>query len=273
MKTQISILLLIFNVICYSQVDYTIIPFQSICGIIPDETRVSEAIKKLGNPEKTEYTKEIKVADLILKATKTYKYPKLGLTFTVEGAEINNKNGVISEIRVTSPFRIYANINFKFGMPKKEAIELLTQKYDCVRDKFNDSTGSYFQLNKNAKLTFALTFKNNFLESIDIFRSVVNYNSTEDSGKKDVETVVEKYSGNGAVNTRPFHIDSSWGVKWNAKGEYFSISLYTTDNEMLDILANQSGSGEGSSFYPRKGNYFFKVNALGDWKIEVIKLN
>jgi len=81
--------------------------------------------------------------------------------------------------------------------------------------------------------------------------------------------VVERYSGSGTKNTRPFTVSNSWEVSWNASGSVFQIYLYSAGGSMEGVLANQQGPGEGSSYQPTPGKYYLKVNAVGDWSVEI----
>jgi hypothetical protein len=78
------------------------------------------------------------------------------------------------------------------------------------------------------------------------------------------------YSGSGAQNTRPFTVDGPWEVHWNAAAGIFQIYLYNLRGELIDVAANQMGSGAGSSFQPKGGTYYLQVNATGNWKIKIV---
>jgi len=86
------------------------------------------------------------------------------------------------------------------------------------------------------------------------------------------EGIIAEFSGTNIMNTRPFTANSSWEVQWEFEGEIFQIYLQSPKEELWKVLANQSGSGSGSSYYPETGEYYFKVNAMGNWKIKVIEV-
>ena len=85
------------------------------------------------------------------------------------------------------------------------------------------------------------------------------------------QEVVAEYSGNGIQNTRPFTVSNAWEVNWEASGDIFQLYLYTADGSMTGVVANQQGSGSGSSYQPQTGEYYFKVNAIGEWNIEIVE--
>lgn len=98
------------------------------------------------------------------------------------------------------------------------------------------------------------------------------FNTDSETSTTKTKAIAE-YSGNGIQTTRPFTTNDSWEVCWDAKGDIFQIYLYKEDGSFIDILANQLGTGKGSSYQPQKGRFYFKVNALGEWMIKVIPVN
>jgi hypothetical protein len=82
---------------------------------------------------------------------------------------------------------------------------------------------------------------------------------------------IASFSGSGAKTTRPITADGSWELRWNAEGQIFQVYLYSENGSMEGVLANQSGSGRGSSYHPQGGSYYFQVNAMGDWSMEVVE--
>lgn len=87
------------------------------------------------------------------------------------------------------------------------------------------------------------------------------------------DKIVTEFSGSNMKNTRPFQVSGSWEIKWDFEGDIFSIYLYTEDGELVTVAANQSGSGQGSSFQPKGGRYYLAVNAMGEWEIKIYDLD
>jgi len=84
--------------------------------------------------------------------------------------------------------------------------------------------------------------------------------------------IVTQYSGSGMKTTRPFTVDSSWEIQWKVSGMIFQVYLQSEDGQMVDILANQQGEGEGSSYSPKSGTYYLEINAVGDWEIKIVEV-
>lgn len=86
------------------------------------------------------------------------------------------------------------------------------------------------------------------------------------------QSTVAEYSGNGLSNTRPFTVQDSWEVQWDANGDIFQIYVYDTNGNLIDIAANQMGPGTGASFLARGGSYYLQVNSIGRWSVRVVQL-
>ena len=115
----------------------------------------------------------------------------------------------------------------------------------------------------------------NSMEFAMFLIKIENDTSNNDSSKKQEynSNLIAKYSGNGMKTTRPFKTDGSWEVQWDASGQVFQIYLYDKSGEMVGILANQQGSGTGSSYQPKEGEYYLKVNAMGSWNIKIVNID
>jgi hypothetical protein len=84
--------------------------------------------------------------------------------------------------------------------------------------------------------------------------------------------LVKEFSGSGGKNTRPFTVNNEWEIQWDAKGDIFQLFLYTGSGKMIGIPANQQGSGKGSSYQAKGGQYYLKVNAIDNWSIKVVQV-
>ena len=84
--------------------------------------------------------------------------------------------------------------------------------------------------------------------------------------------IIAEFSGRGIGSTRPFSVRGPWEAQWSASGDYFSAILHTADGRMVDVIASQMGGGNGASFRPKGGNYYFVMNAMGSWTIRVVPL-
>ncbi len=85
------------------------------------------------------------------------------------------------------------------------------------------------------------------------------------------DTVVKEFSGSGGKNTSPFSVKDGWEIQWDAKGDIFQLFLYTAKGDMGGVPANQQGSGKGSSYQAKGGQYYLQVNAIGNWAIKVVQ--
>jgi micrococcal nuclease len=86
------------------------------------------------------------------------------------------------------------------------------------------------------------------------------------------QEVIQKLSGNGQRNLRPFVVKDKWEIQWDSKGSSLSITIYTADGKMLDVAATQKGAGSGSSYQPKAGEYYLQVTGTGEWTVTVVQL-
>lgn len=86
------------------------------------------------------------------------------------------------------------------------------------------------------------------------------------------DKVIVQFSGKGIQSTRPFTVRGRWEIQWAAKGMYFSLGLHTAKGKLVDTVANQLDSGTGSSYQPKGGKYYFKINAAHLWTIRVVSI-
>ncbi len=85
------------------------------------------------------------------------------------------------------------------------------------------------------------------------------------------DTVVKNFAGTGGRNTRPFTVKDGWEIQWDVKGDIFQLFLYTANGDMVGVPANQQGSGKGSSYQAKGGQYYLQVNAIGKWNIDIVQ--
>ncbi|HHY47385.1 MAG TPA: hypothetical protein GX506_08835 [Firmicutes bacterium] len=83
--------------------------------------------------------------------------------------------------------------------------------------------------------------------------------------------VIAKFQGTGIINTKPFTVNDGWTIQWDAQGDIFQIYVYTGTGQLVDVAANQMEAGKGSSYQPKGGTYYLKVNAIGGWEIAIIQ--
>lgn len=80
---------------------------------------------------------------------------------------------------------------------------------------------------------------------------------------------VKHYSGNNNQQTETFHVSSDqWRIVWKdtVTGDFggdFSIELYTSDNSLVDLVANTSGNGNQTyNAHAGPGDYYMKISGL-----------
>lgn len=86
------------------------------------------------------------------------------------------------------------------------------------------------------------------------------------------EQVIQKLSANGQRNLRPFVVKDKWEIQWDSKGSNLSITIYGADGRVVDVAATQKGSGNGSSYQAKGGEYYLQVNGTGEWTVTVVQL-
>lgn len=86
-------------------------------------------------------------------------------------------------------------------------------------------------------------------------------------------TVVKQWSGSGIKDTETFTVGAEWRIDWDytppADGGILQLYVYDSKGQLIDIVANTQKSGPDTSFQHRAGTYYLKVNAVGDWKVDV----
>ncbi len=77
------------------------------------------------------------------------------------------------------------------------------------------------------------------------------------------------FQGKGVQTTRPFKVSGEWEVRWSATGDIFQVYLHSATSSREEVIANQLGSGVGSSYIPKGGIFYLQVNSVGSWKLEI----
>jgi len=117
-----------------------------------------------------------------------------------------------------------------------------------------------------------------FMAGVDEARQGVQTNEEREPFDPDELVVVQTFTGSGGQTTRPFTVSDRWEIEWDARGDIFQLYLYDADGGMetpmgevpRGVPANQMGPGTGSSYQSRGGSYYLQVNAMGDWKIDIL---
>ncbi len=102
--------------------------------------------------------------------------------------------------------------------------------------------------------------------------STKNVDKSPSEQNKQSSDVIASFTGSGGKNTRPFTVPSGWEIQWDARGDIFQLYLYESDGSMVGVPANQQGSGEGSSYQAKAGEYYLQVNAIGKWSIKIVEV-
>lgn len=86
------------------------------------------------------------------------------------------------------------------------------------------------------------------------------------------EEILQRESANGSRNLRPFTAKDGWELRWDAKGDGFTVALHASNGSPVDRLASQHKPGSGSSYYPKGGTYYLSIISGGDWTVTVVQL-
>ena len=83
------------------------------------------------------------------------------------------------------------------------------------------------------------------------------------------DTVIQKWSGNGLLNTRPFTTTGPWELQWDSSG-LMQVFMSNANGDDQEVIANQVSGGHGTSYIPKPGTYLLKFNALGKWSAQAV---
>ena len=89
-----------------------------------------------------------------------------------------------------------------------------------------------------------------------------------------VWAVTKVWQGSGGRETEQFTVGAHWRVDWlfspTKPGDTMQVFIYSADGRLLlNLATNTQRSGADTSFWAGPGTYFLKVNATGDWKLDV----
>ncbi len=92
-----------------------------------------------------------------------------------------------------------------------------------------------------------------------------------DAGKAWVVTGL--WQGSGSKDTEEFVVGEHWRVDWMfspSQTGLFQVFIYRADGRVLmNLAANSQKGGTDTSFWAGPGKYFLRINASGDWKVDV----
>ena len=145
---------------------------------------------------------------------------------------------------------------------------------------FNEAAVEFEKSNYDRALELfqlSLKFKTNdheALEYVKRLKKVISGDESDSKNKKERTVISDSsiafFDGTGIQDTKPFKCGGEWEVEWYHDGDIFQIFLYNPDGKLIDKLANENIPGRGSTYYYKKGEYYLKVNAVGNWKINIM---
>ena len=103
------------------------------------------------------------------------------------------------------------------------------------------------------------------------------YDEAAEAEAEEGEVVVEEgravleLAGSGDFDSDSFTTEAPWHLRWVSEGSIMTVELRDFTGEMITILGNQIGRGEGRSEVSAPGDYILAVRALGDWQLWVIE--
>ncbi len=103
---------------------------------------------------------------------------------------------------------------------------------------------------------------------------------TQESGPADAGkawAVKGLWQGSGSKDTEEFVVGEHWRVDWMfspSQTGLFQVFIYRADGRVLmNLAANSQKGGTDTSFWAGPGKYFLRINASGDWKVDVQDLH
>ena len=81
---------------------------------------------------------------------------------------------------------------------------------------------------------------------------------------------LHSFTGKGDWDSEVLEIQAPWRVTWTNQGSLLTVDLLTAQEEILDVIGNQIGSGGGRSKILEPGSYRLAVRGTGGWRVQVI---
>lgn len=106
-------------------------------------------------------------------------------------------------------------------------------------------------------------------KEIPILNNTKNQDQAEPKENTSDAIIIASFNGNGIKNTRPFKTDGPWEIHWKASGSIFQVYLHSLNGDLVEVLASQSESGDGSSYCPKRGEFYLNVNTNDNWTIHI----
>ena len=112
-----------------SKEESSFIPFKHINGIIPGVSKISEAIKVLGEPTGIEFTETWEVSNVKGGGNKKFEFREHGIFIIVSKPNVAEKTQIVDSIFAEAPYHGRSPNGLYIGMPKKEALEICRRDY------------------------------------------------------------------------------------------------------------------------------------------------
>jgi len=78
-------------------------------------------------------------------------------------------------------------------------------------------------------------------------------------------------AGEDDFDSDGFAAEAPWHLRWESEGSILTVELRDAGGELIDIIGNQIGRGEGRSNDQPPGAYGLAVRAIGAWRLWVIE--
>lgn len=92
--------------------------------------------------------------------------------------------------------------------------------------------------------------------------------SSEAEGEAD--QMLFSFAGTGDVDSEVFEVTEPWRAVWQSEASILTIELRSAQNEILDTIGFQIGSGGGRSDVQSPGVYRLAARGSGAWRVNVV---